>query len=86
MSSKMKMKVLLKSKEEEIVKLMIAFRLEAIVNELGNIINSLSLMDFDEDAISDLIEAYNKIKKSKEVLEENVDSELVMLCLTRIKQ
>ena len=82
----MKMKVLLKSKEEEIVKLMIAFRLEAIVNELGNIINSLSLMDFDEDAISDLIEAYNKIKKSKEVLEENVDSELVMLCLTRIKQ
>lgn len=67
--------------KEEVVKLtlaMIVLRLKAIENELANIVNTLSLMDFDKKSIIELKDAYEKISKNRKVIEDLIDTELAL--------
>ena len=67
--------------KEKVIRLtlaMVTLRLKAIEHELANIVNTLSLMDFDKEVIIELREAYEKVSKHRKTIEDLIDTELAL--------
>ncbi len=67
--------------KEKVIRLtlaMVTLRLKAIEHELANIVNTLSLMDFDKETVIELREAYEKVSKHRKTIEDLIDTELAL--------
>ena len=70
-----------KIEKEKVVRLtltIIALRLKTIENELANIVNTLSLIDFSKETVIDLKDAYENISKHRKIIEDLIDTELAL--------